>query len=354
MFFSLETVLIRLTFTSRVRQRTYKKLARQVAHGIPFYRAVAFLHETAQRRSSYLAHACERILDNNARGGSLMQGFMTLAGPEELLILGTAEQENLSRTLMLCHDLLMQKGRIRKACLQSMIYPCFLIILLFLLMYLSAELLVPQFATILPVDEWQGAAEYLAAVAAFLTSRSGICLCLSVFCLFLGTLYALPRWTGRIRAHVETILPFSIYRIVVGTTFLETLATQMRCGIQPRETFQWILTSSSTSAYLRERVRALDQEMARGKNLGQAFLDFGFVFPSEEVIDDLQIYAELPDFQKELSLIAREELELGVEQIQKTMKTVQTVLLFAVVVSIMGILSAIFSLQNLLGNSILL
>ncbi|MBR4741766.1 MAG: type II secretion system F family protein, partial [Desulfovibrio sp.] len=333
------------------RQKVWKKLADQLSHGVSFYRAVERMHIQAQRNHDYAQHAYDRLLTNNARGGSLAHGLKELADPCEILLIGVAEGENLVQGLRRAYDLLDHVGKLKQAVFGHMLYPCFLLLMLVALFVVIAYVLVPQFSLVLPPQEWEGAAKVLFWMADGVR-RGGIWLPLCVPLLVIAVVLSFSRLTGGIRVFLEHFLPYSVYRDVVGASFLYSLATLMRCGVQPKEIFATILADPSQTLYLKERIWALDVEMAQGKNLGQAFLDTGLVFPNSEVVEDLLCYAELPGLELELAEIAKEELALCLENVERKMRFLQVFLLFIVFGVILFVLAALGTLQGALGQSL--
>ena len=347
--FNLKTIGVKLAFNAKYREKVWRKLATQLGHGLPFYRCIENLHARSEAKGKVVALAYAQLLENNALGGSLEQGLEPLASPSEIMIIAAGEKENLAQGLILAADLLKNQGRIKKEVIQSTAYPCFLLMLLAALMLIIANILVPQFAAILPTESFSGAAKILLHLADFVSSWLGFAVfILGVFFCFL-VYYSLPRLTGSLRCVLDKWVPWSIYREVVGASFLYTLGLMMSLGIKPREIFAWLLASNAQTAYLKERVAAIDLEMALGRNLGQAMDEAGYDFPAENVIDDLIVYGALPNFDKQIAVIAREELEECVSQIEKKLKIFQIVLLFLIVGLILFVLVALSSMQETLG-----
>ena len=345
----LNHLALRVAFNARYRERVWRKVATQISHGLPFYRCIESLHERSQAKGELVAQAYEQILENNAAGGSLEQGLTPLASVGEIMIISAGEKDNLAQGLMLAADLLKNQGSIKRQVWQSTAYPFFLLLLIMGLMWIIANLLVPQFAAILPPESFQGTAKALLILANFVSSWLGLATIL-LGCIFLfGIYYSLPRLTGSLRRILDHWPPWSVYREIVGASFLYTLGLMMSLGIKPREIFAWLLAAPAQTPYLKERVAAIDAEMALGKHLGQAMDDAGFDFPSADVIDDLIVYGTLPNFDKQIGPIAREELEECVLYVRNKLKILQICLLFLVVGLIFFVLLALSSLQQAVG-----
>ena len=345
----LSTLTLRLAFNASYREKVWRKLATQISHGLGLYRCIENLASRSQAKGEVVANAYEQLLENNAAGGSLAEGLAPLATPSEIMLISAGEQDNLAQGLFLAADLLKNQGLIKKQVWQSTAYPCFLFLLLGLLLLIIAHLLVPQFAAILPEGSLQGAGQALFSLAHVVSSWLGLGLLGTLICLMALIAYSLPRLTGEWRKILDRYPPWSVYREVVGASFLYTLSLMLSLGVKPREIFAWLLDQPGQTPYLKERIMGIDNEMALGKNLGQALDDAGFEFPGPTVIDDLLVYSELPNFEKQIGQIAREELEACVETVRSKLKTLQIILLFLVVGLIFFVLVALGSLQQALG-----
>ena len=340
---------LKLAFNAKVRRKLWKKMALQLDHGLSFYRSLEILDQLARSKGQWISAVYEDLLANNAKGGSLAQGLAPWVSAPEIMVISAGERENLAQGLRLAHNLLEQQGIIQRQVLQSTIYPLFLLVLVVALLVIIAKILIPQFLNILPETAFTGAAYALLVVSNLVASPLGLALGLGFLLLQAITFVSLPRWSGGLRKWADRFMPWSIYRQVVGASFLYTLAVLMRLGIKPRQIFAWSLANASQSPYLQERIRALDSEMALGKNLGQALEDCGYNFPSKEVIEDLIIYAELPNLEQQIEEIAREELETCGFEVKAKLKVLQISLLMLIVGLILFVLAAMASLQSALG-----
>lgn len=112
-----------------------------------------------------------------------------------------------------------------------------------------------------------------------------------------GVLFSLPRWTSRSRLAVEGILPWSLYRIWQGSSFLLSVAALMNAGVKMDEVSLGKL-GKNADPYLAQRIKAIRRGIVLGANLGDALHQTGLVFPDREIIADLRIYAQLRGFDK--------------------------------------------------------
>jgi type II secretory pathway component PulF len=81
-----------------------------------------------------------------------------------------------------------------------------------------------------------------------------------------------------------------------------------------------------------------------GDNLGDALYKSGYNFPDEEIISDLQIYANLRGFDQNLIWITRSWVDSLVEQVTITMKVLNTVVLMLIAIVIGCLITAFYDI----------
>lgn len=342
--------LVKKSFGAKTRIRTWKKIAVQIKHGLPFYKCIEIQAERAKRKKKRVAVVFNHILRANQAGSNLANSLVGWASPEEIMLIGAGEKKDLVHGLNLSCNMMENKNVIRNQVIGASVYPIFLLLMCVAVMCIISFILVPEFTKLLPEDKWEGLAAVLIVLANFVASIWGLIVGIGIVGLSLAIFFTLPVITGSIRKKLDKFPPWSIYREVVGVGWMFSVATLMSAGIQPRQIFSESLASSSVSPYLKERIRAVDYQMALGKNIGLAMQDAKMDFPSEEVIDDMVVYAELPDLEKQMSSIAEEQMVACIASVKKKMSILKTVLMFIVVMLILLVIMSIFSLQSSLGN----
>lgn len=342
---------VRRSFSPKVRRKTWKKLASQISHGIQFYQAVGILRDRARRRKQFVAEAYEHILRNNDVGGTLAQGLSGLASPEEIMLISAGEKQDPALGLNLASEMLGKKGIIRKQIIGASAYPIFLFFLVVVLLMAVSKVLVPQFSLLLPADQWVGMPALLRDIANFVTSLYGL-ITLFILIAFGAFLFmTLPRWTGHYRKIADNFFIWGIYREVVGSAWLYSLAVLLGAGIQIRTIFTEMINSKDSTEYIRERTKAIDRQIGYGKNLGVAMQDSGFAFPSAEVVDDMLVYAELPDLSRQIVDIAQEQMEECLENVKGKMNKLKYLLISVVAGLVLFVIQSVFAIYGQFGQS---
>jgi hypothetical protein len=72
----------------------------------------------------------------------------------------------------------------------------------------------------------------------------------------------------------------------------------------------------------------------------------GMDFPDSEIVDDMCVYATLPNFHEQLYEIARQSMSDGVEAIKLNAEIIKNGCILCIVVEIICIISAVTSIQQ--------
>lgn len=337
----------RMAFGSRVRQRTWKKLAAQVHNGIPLSESMGNLLQQTAVRNASLAHVFRAILMHMASGHNLGTALTGYATPEEIMLISSGQKAGkLEDGLRLATELLVARQKIVSAVVNAVTYPLFLGTLCLVLLTVVSTTVIPQLALLADPTQWTGAASVLYSVASFVGSPYGMVTMCMVVVTGIAALLTLPLWTGPRRLWVEGIPPWSMYRLTVGSVWLFTMATLMRSGMQVSEILENTLASDTTTPYLHERVEAIAIESRAGQNIGEAMFRSGMGFPDPELVDDMRVYAPLPNFQTRLYSLASDWMTDGVELIQQNARVLNTVFLTLIISQVLGLALAVVSLQT--------
>lgn len=343
----LQTFWGRFAFGSKQRQRTWKKLAVQVHNGIPLDESLEILLTQARSRKSPLTSVYGDILSHMSSGHNLGTALTGYASPEEIMLIASGQKAGkVEEGLRLATTLLSAKQKIQTAVINALAYPLFLALLCISLLVVVSVRVVPQLAVLVDPSQWTGAAGVLYSISSLVGSFYGIILLSLLLGACVAMFVTLPLWTGKQRSAVESIPPWSIYRLTVGSVWLFTVATLMRSGMQLAHILENMLSSDSIAPYLYERVQAIAVQSRAGRNLGEAMHEAGTHFPDAELIDDMRVYARLPGFQERLYEMASDWMTDGVELIQRNAKILNTVFITLIIAQVGGLAVAVVSLQS--------
>lgn len=307
-------ILALIWFGSAVRMRTWNKLATQIKNRMSLEDALRRLHQQARERKSPLEEIYAHILTVMAQGRTLGQALEGLASREEIMLIGSAQASaRLVEGLSLAEKVLKAQGSIRKSLVIALANPCMLFIACIAMLLMIALQVMPQLAMISDPASWTGTAHLLHGLSSFVASWAGVVSGILFFILIVSVCFSFSHWTGPLRRLADRCIPWSIYRLTVGTGWLYTVATRMRAGHQLSQILAGML--QGTSPYLREVVGAILDKSRKGMNFGLALQESGMEFPSREIVDALRIYANQPGFQEYVTQLADDWLQEGVETV---------------------------------------
>ncbi|HFX3455646.1 type II secretion system F family protein, partial [Pseudomonas aeruginosa] len=121
------------------------------------------------------------------------------------------------------------------------------------------------------------------------------------------------RWKGRVWLD-RTLPPWSIYRMLQGTTFLLNMAVMLNAGIRPYDSLASMIKISPP--WLKQRLEAARYGVGLGQNLGVALRSAGHDFPDRQAIQYLCILANRGGFSEALVKFSRRWQETSLKQIE--------------------------------------
>lgn len=344
---NIQESIARLSFNAPMRVRTWKKLAMQARYGQPLKDSLRSLRDQAQRRNPTLAGIFGRILEHISNGHNLGTALTGFASPEEIMLIASGQKAGkLQDGLLMAAELLDARRKIVGAVASALTYPLFLLFLAASMLAVVSLYVMPELAQLSDPDKWTGFARGLYVVSAFTASWGGLLMLVLLTGGCVALVLTLPLWTGPLRRLADRLPPWSMYRLTVGGVWLFTLATLMRSGMQLSHILHTQLASENTSPYLRERIMAINGQVGRGENIGEAMYLCGLDFPDRELIDDFRVFAGLPHFKDQLQDFARDWLQEGIAAIQRKARMLNIIFLLLIIGQMVLIAMSVMDLQS--------
>ncbi len=153
----------------------------------------------------------------------------------------------------------------------------------------------------------------------------------------------LSRFDGPVRIWLDRYTPYSIYRIMQGSTWLIALAAMVEAGLRIEIALEQL--SDSAGPWLKRRISACLAGMRSGRSMGEALARSGYEFPDREIIEDLGVYSSLSGFEEALAMLGREWLDESINQIEARMKVVFGVSLLCVGALIAFLVSGMMDME---------
>lgn len=323
-------------FSDTVRLRLYRKMSKMLSNGLPLLKVLEELRDRASSQGkkpkeplAIILDDCRRSVQNGRLLSEALEGWVPQA--EQMILMAGEQSGRLETTLISVVNVVHARKRINAVIVGGMAYPLAILGLVLSYIYLFGTRVIPQFTQMLDPAKWHGTARSLYLMSLWVQQWMGYTL-LVIFALLLLLYFSMPRWRGNLRIWADKIPPYSIYRLMAGSGFLMAFSALQAAGVTVEKSLMRL--SNIAQPWLRERLDGALLGVRSGLNCGEALRNAGYEFPSQEVIDDLCVYAEYKGFAEALKLMADEWMEQGVEVISLRMKVLNG---FAVVVMAMVI-----------------
>lgn len=319
------------------RRRLWLKLAKLISNGVSLLPALESLHDR-RMLSGGKSHPQTIALGewitglrNGERLSTMLKGW---AGDDECMLISAGEQSGtLEKALFSSARVMTARSQINKAVIGGLAYPFLLIILAFGVLYLFGFKIVPAFLSISSPDKWSGLARIMIEVSLF--AQHWLWALAVIVSIFVAVFFvSLPRWDGPARVLLDRYAPYSVYRVMYGSTWLIGFSALIEAGLRVETALQQL--ASTASPWLKTRIEGCLRGTRSGLNVGDALARSGYEFPDREIIDDLAVYSAMSGFDAALFALGKEWLDESVVQIKARMNAV-----FGICIFIVGMLIAL-------------
>lgn len=310
----------KLTFNTRTRSRLYRKIAAQLDNGVKLRVIIHDLYGQAEKRGATetMTIILADIRLSLDRGEGLSQALKPWAEPLECMVIAAGEKSGkLGFALRQAADSLKGVKKMRQAVQSAVRYPAFLMASTIGVTYYIGTEFLPEMTSIASPDQFTGVAASLYVFTRFVQTIWFWITLLGMFGVIGAFIWSLPRAFGddRFRVKLDSLPPWSIYRLVVGSGFLVSLSSLLRAGIKLEDAISQ--TIQYADPYLAIRLKAILTESQKGRSFGDALDATQFNFPDREIIDDLITYSSLPNFDQILYSYGQEWMKDGIETVEE-------------------------------------
>lgn len=339
-------------FSNETRLKLYRKIASLMRNRFSLMSALDMLHDSASNGGKNpsepmaIAIACwGRNLNNGMTFSDALKGW---APDRERLMLSVGDVSDLEGALMNLIRVTEGTTKMVRPIISAVTYPSFLFMMAILIIYGIGVYMVPPMLDAAPGTRWTGLAKDLVGVSEWIKDYWIVAFA-SLPTVMLVIYLTIGIWTGKIRAAVDNMPPYSLYKVFVGISWLLALSALVKGGT-PVSTAMRALKRDATR-YLQERIDKTLVFINNGDNLGIALQKTGLDFPDKEVVADLKIYSELDNFEEALEALANEWLEESVYLIEQK----AALLNMAAILSVGGVIAwavmGTFAMQDQITNA---
>lgn len=337
-------------FGREARGETYRLLADLLETGIEVERALEGCRDTW---SSQGQKARADILAAWARGagqGRLGPTIAEWVPAAEGMVFAAADRVPPQVLFTAAAAVADLGGKQKAAVLKAVAMPIFLFGAVILMLFLAGGWFVPVLEEIVAAENWDTGAAIFRFCSLWLYNNMilfcGLAAAL-VATLWVLTLY----WTGPGRAMADSWPPFSFYRTVTGSAFLNVILALFRAGVDVNDAvFEQL--KAAASPYGRHRIGAIQNLYTRGHlPLGVSMVQAGHGFPEPSLIPVIRLLEGQPDWENKLGKFVDRWIE-RLETLLKNRATVVNIVLYLIV----GVLTAcavqaMFSIVSAAGDS---
>ena len=312
--------LAKLQFGNSIRLKIYKKLASLIKNGVQVKDALEIIKKQAsrggKRNTDPIPVAVNEWIRRLKTGDTLANSMGDWIGFEDRMLIQAGEESgDVATGLMSVINANKARKEIISNIVKGLAYPCVILLVALAILLMYGYKVIPEFVKMSDPETWTGMAKGLFYVSWFIQNIFPYVACI-ILIIWAIIIYTLPTWTGGIRAKMDVLPPWSIYKMLQGSGFILSMAALTRAKVPIKDSLSKL--RKGASPWLKERIDAAYVGLKSGVNLGQALDKAGHNFPEQDVIDDISIYADLKDFDEAMRIVGEEWMAESVEKIKKS------------------------------------
>lgn len=338
-------------FSNETRLKLYRKIASLMKNRFSLMSSLDMLHDMASNGGKNpgepmaIAIACwARALNNGLTFSDALKGW---APDRERLMLSVGDVSDLEGALLNLIRVTEGSTKMIRPIIGAIAYPSFLFMMAVLIIYGIGVYMVPPMLDAAPGTRWTGMARDLVDLSAWI--KDNWLFAFSALPVIMLIIYStISIWTGKIRAFVDNLPPYSLYKVFVGISWLLALSALVKGGTPVSTALRALRRDASR--YLKERIDKTLVFINNGDNLGVALQKTKLDFPDREIIADLKIYSELDNFEEALESLANEWLDESVYLIEQKAALLNMVAILSVAAVIAWAVMGTFAMQDQITN----
>ncbi|UBT78149.1 type II secretion system F family protein [Pseudomonas amygdali] len=328
-------------FGKNERVQFYESLMGVLEDGIPIEEALETVAKAFSNDGKELhpvSIVCGQVAMLVRGGKSLAEACRSHLPYDEASLVDTGEKTgNLVEAFHDCVRLIEARQRIARLVISVVALPSITWTLMGALLYVIATWMVPSMAQRQNPETWTGIPGVLYGLSNLVTNY-GLLIVTVMLTLIIASFVTLPYFCGlqvkpnspvwktqlslflqTARLRLESIPPWSIYKVLHGSIFLLNMSVMLRAGVGQLSALN--ILSRSASPWLRERIDAIHYGVSSGKDFGTALKLAGHQFPDEMAIHFLQVLATRQGFAKSMERFANRWLEQMLKRVEAISKS---------------------------------
>ena len=310
----------------------YEVLAERLENGMSLTDSLQKIYERAYGRKPKAAttQLLKAMIDSLESGDYMADALAPYVSESERMLIAAGETSGtLANDLGLVVKLIETTTELSSKIKKGISYPIGMIALVYVFLIWMGITLIPNFEKTSNPAHWTGLAAQMRDMAAFSTSSWSIIVPMIIAGICLWFYVRMPYQTGKLRAFMDNIPPWSFYKLSQGGGWLMAFASLVSAGMTHETALKQM--SEHAKPWLKIRLEATIRRMGEGSNVGKALREAGYSFPSIKVIDALEDYSELSNFESALMKTADKWMKNGLKAMDQMMVILNILLAFLLV-----------------------
>lgn len=322
-FTSVKVLSIKLAFSTSIRLDFYRTMSVLLKNNMQlktilteFY---AIHSKDDTKPTAPLALLMSELINKVGNGYALSDALKGWIPYQEVAMVTAGEDANrLSESLEDVIHIIKSKRKITSAVIKAVTYPAVLMLASFGILRMVSTEVVPKLEMVSNKLLWPTSSHVLYHISNFVRDQ-GFLVIISLLGFIFFIAYIVPNWSRvlpTVRIALDNYPPFSLYRMLHGSTFLINLAVMLRANIMLVNALS--ILKEGASPWLKDRIEGIEFGAHRGRSIGMAMDQSGYQFPDDKAVRFLRALSDANGLDEAIYGFANDWLEDSIEQIQKT------------------------------------
>lgn len=307
--FDFNYYLSRLEFTKTKQCAFLQDLCTLVGDGVPAPQAVGVIHKVASGAPRAVARSILIAIAKGQRISDGMEGWF----PQHIVAIIRNGEEGGSFTEMMsvAAKSLEEHISVTSSLIGSVTYPLIVFAMACIVAVFLRHYIFSTFETIKPMSEWPPSGRAFITLATFIQFWWWLVI-LIAGSLVLVVMQFLRNFVGDARKVIDSVPPFSLYRAVVASRFMEVLGLLIAGGIS----FKDALTTMQrrTTRYMAWHIYMMEFRLSGGRENLADVLDTGLLSSSD--IERLRVTAQSRSFEHALVQLGNQAARQNVKALR--------------------------------------
>lgn len=269
----------------------YNMLILLLDNGVQLNSALQTMYEIfsdhGKKRHNIIALVCEDSAMGIREGKSLADVLQKWVTFDEISLIKAGEESgDLQAAFKKAKKIIETKKQVIGAVATCTVYPSMLALQAAFLMHKVSVDLIPKLGRSSNPDTWDMPARSLKMAASFVNSYGAFAV-LGLLVFIAVIFVSMPTLNGPLRYYLDKVPPWSIYRTMHGSTFLQNVGVMLNAGVPLTVVLQTM--ASRAAPWLKRRIEDALHGVNIGSNLGDALYNAGHEFPDKRAIHLLRV-----------------------------------------------------------------